>query len=143
MFRLATRPACRSLPVAARSGKSGGSLALAGGIAVSLERMSRVLEISPEDLTARVQPGVVTGELQRQVEAHGLFYPPDPNSLDMCTIGGNVAENAGGRDHPRIPVHPTNSYIRIEDDGDSGPPARRWDCWPHFVTHLLVNWRPQ
>jgi len=58
--------------------------------------MNRVLEISAEDLTARVQPGVVTGELQRQVEAQGLFYPPDPNSLDLCTIGGNVAENAGG-----------------------------------------------
>jgi glycolate oxidase len=96
VFAIATRHRLPVVPVAARSGKSGGSLAVSGGIAVSLERMSRVLEISPEDLTARVQPGVVTGELQRQVEAHGLFYPPDPNSLDMCTIGGNVAENAGG-----------------------------------------------
>jgi glycolate dehydrogenase FAD-linked subunit len=96
VFAIATRHRIPVVPVAARSGKSGGSLALAGGIAVSVERMNRVLEISAEDLTARVEPGVITGELQRQVEARGLFYPPDPNSLDLCTIGGNVAENAGG-----------------------------------------------
>jgi glycolate oxidase len=58
--------------------------------------MNRILEISPEDLVARVEPGVVTGRLQAEVERHGLFYPPDPNSLETCTIGGNVAENAGG-----------------------------------------------
>jgi glycolate oxidase len=84
------------VPVGARSGKSGGSLALHGGIALSLERMDRVLEISPEDLVARVEPGVVTGRFQEEVERRGLFYPPDPNSLELCTIGGNVAENAGG-----------------------------------------------
>jgi glycolate oxidase len=84
------------IPVAARSGKSGGVLAVRGGIAVSLERMNRILEISPDDLVARVEPGVVTGHLQAEVERHGLFYPPDPNSLDLCSIGGNIAENAGG-----------------------------------------------
>ncbi len=84
------------IPVAARSGKSGGSLAPAGGIALSLERMNRILEIRVEDLTARVQPGVVTAVFQAEVEKHGLFYPPDPSSADTCTIGGNVAENAGG-----------------------------------------------
>src|SRR5512138_570645 len=71
-------------------------MALEGGIAVSLERMNRILEISPEDGLARVEPGVVTGTLQAEVERHGLFYPPDPNSLELCSIGGNVAENAGG-----------------------------------------------
>src|SRR5512138_1456062 len=71
-------------------------MALEGGIAVSLERMNRILEISPEDGLARVEPGVVTGQLQAEVEKHGLFYPPDPNSLELCSIGGNVAENAGG-----------------------------------------------
>jgi glycolate oxidase len=84
------------VPVGARSGKSGGSLALHGGIALSLERMNRILEVRPADLVARVEPGVITGVLQAEVERHGLFYPPDPNSLDLCTIGGNVAENAGG-----------------------------------------------
>ncbi len=96
VFAIATRHRVPVVPVAARSGKSGGSLAIAGGIAVSVERMNRILEIAPEDLVARVEPGVVTGVLQAEVERHGLFYPPDPNSLEMCTIGGNVAENAGG-----------------------------------------------
>ncbi len=96
VFQVAARHRVPVIPVAARSGKSGGVLALEGGLAVSLERMDRILEVSPEDLVARVQPGVVTGRLQAEVERHGLFYPPDPNSLDLCTIGGNVAENAGG-----------------------------------------------
>ena len=96
IFAIATRHRLPVVPVAARSGKSGGILALRGGISVSVERMNRILEISPEDLIARVQPGVINGEFQREVEKHGLFYPPDPNSLDMCMLGGNVAENAGG-----------------------------------------------
>ena len=96
VFAVATRHRVPVVPVAARTGKSGGSLAVRGGIAVSVERMNRILEIRPEDLTARVEPGVVTGAFQAEVEKHGLFYPPDPNSLDTCTLGGNVAENAGG-----------------------------------------------
>jgi glycolate oxidase len=96
IFAIATRHRVPVVPVAARSGKSGGSLAVRGGIAVSTERMNRILEVSPGDLVARVEPGVITGVLQAEVERHGLFYPPDPNSLEMCTIGGNVAENAGG-----------------------------------------------
>lgn len=83
-------------PCGARSGKSGGSLPLRGGVAVSLERMNRIRAISVEDLTAVVEPGVVTGDLMKAVEAVGLFYPPDPNSWEWCTLGGNVAENAGG-----------------------------------------------
>ncbi|MDP2271933.1 MAG: FAD-linked oxidase C-terminal domain-containing protein [Archangium sp.] len=83
-------------PVAARSGKSGGSLPIHGGISVSLERMNRIIAIRPEDLTATVQPGVILGDFQRAVEAAGLFYPPDPNSAPYCTMGGNIAENAGG-----------------------------------------------
>ena len=96
LFAVATRHRVPVIPIAARSGKSGGSLAVRGGIGVSLERMNRILEVRPEDLTARVEPGVITGALQAEVERQGLFYPPDPNSLDLCTIGGNVAENAGG-----------------------------------------------
>lgn len=96
VFAVASRHRVPVVPVAARSGKSGGSLALHGGIALSFERMNRILEISPEDMIARVQPGVITGQLQAAVEEHGLFYPPDPNSLELCSIGGNVAENAGG-----------------------------------------------
>jgi len=96
IFALASEHRVPVVPVAARSGKSGGSLPIRGGIAVSLERMNRILEISPEDLVARAEPGVITGKFQEAVEQAGLFYPPDPNSLDLCTLGGNVAENAGG-----------------------------------------------
>jgi glycolate oxidase len=96
VFAVATRHRVPVIPVGARTGKSGGILAIEGGIAVSLERMSRILEISPEDGLCRVEPGVITGQLQAEVERRGLFYPPDPNSLDTCSIGGNVAENAGG-----------------------------------------------
>jgi len=96
VLAIASRHRVPVIPVAARSGKSGGVLAIHGGIALSFERMNRILEISEEDLVARVQPGVITGVLQAEVEKHGLFYPPDPNSLELCSIGGNVAENAGG-----------------------------------------------
>jgi glycolate oxidase len=96
VLQVAARHRLPVVPVGARTGKSGGTLALSGGIALSLERMNRILEIRPEDLTARVQSGVVTGVFQAEVEKHGLFYPPDPNSSDMCSMGGNVAENAGG-----------------------------------------------
>jgi glycolate oxidase len=83
-------------PVAARSGKSGGSLPLWGGVSLCLERMNQILRISPEDLTAVVQPGVITGTLMKAAEELGLFYPPDPNSWESCSLGGNIAENAGG-----------------------------------------------
>jgi glycolate oxidase len=96
VLEVASRHRVPVIPVGARSGKSGGSLAIHGGIALSTERMNRILEISPEDLVARVEPGVILATFQAEVEKHGLFYPPDPNSLELCSIGGNVAENAGG-----------------------------------------------
>jgi glycolate oxidase len=96
VFEVASRHRVPVVPVGARSGKSGGSLAIQGGIALSTERMNRILEVSVEDLVARVEPGVILATLQAEVEKHGLFYPPDPNSLELCSIGGNVAENAGG-----------------------------------------------
>jgi glycolate oxidase len=96
VLEVASRHRVPVVPVGGRSGKSGGSLAVEGGIALSTERMNRILEVSGEDLVARVEPGVVLAALQAEVEKHGLFYPPDPNSLETCTLGGNVAENAGG-----------------------------------------------
>jgi glycolate oxidase len=109
VFAIASRHRVPVIPVGARSGKSGGVLATQGGIAVSMERMNRILEISPEDLVARVEPAVITGVFQAEVERHGLFYPPDPNSLELCTIGGNVAENAGGPRALRYGV--TREYV--------------------------------
>ncbi len=96
VLAIAARHRLPVVPVGARSGKAGGSLAVEGGIALSLERMNRIVEIRTEDLTARVQPGVITGVFQAEVERRGLFYPPDPNSADLCSMGGNVAMNAGG-----------------------------------------------
>jgi glycolate oxidase len=69
---------------------------VAGGIVLATSAMKRVLEVDRENLLAVVEPGVVTGEFHALVENESLFYPPDPNSLDSCQLGGNVAENAGG-----------------------------------------------
>jgi glycolate dehydrogenase FAD-linked subunit len=89
----------RKVPVTPRgagSGMCGGALPVAGGIVLSTERMQQIKEIDAGDLVAVVEPGVVTGRLQEAVEAQHLFYPPDPASLEFCSIGGNAATNAGG-----------------------------------------------
>ena len=83
-------------PRGAGSGMVGGALPIAGGVVLSTERMKRVLEINSDDLIAVVEPGVITGDLAVAAEAAGMFYPPDPASLDWCSIGGNAATNAGG-----------------------------------------------
>ena len=80
----------------AGTGYSGGAVPTRGGIVVSMERLNRILEIDEANLLAVVEPNVVTAVLQREVEKVGLFYPPDPASLETCSIGGNVAECAGG-----------------------------------------------
>jgi glycolate oxidase len=84
------------VPRGAGSGYTGGAVPLQGGIVISLERMNRILEIDEPNLVAVVQPNVITGDLQTEVEKVGLFYPPDPASLKQSAIGGNVAECAGG-----------------------------------------------
>ncbi|MDX2972528.1 FAD-binding oxidoreductase [Kribbella solani] len=80
----------------ARTGLSGAANAIDGCLLLSTARMDRILEISVEDQVAVVQPGVVNAELSRAVLAKDLFYPPDPSSWEMSTIGGNIATNAGG-----------------------------------------------
>jgi glycolate oxidase len=96
VLRLAREHRVPVTPRGAGTGMTGGALPVAGGLVLSTERMRAIREINPDDLVCVVEPGVVTGELQAAVEAAGLFYPPDPASLDSCSIGGNVAENAGG-----------------------------------------------
>ncbi len=89
----------KRIPVVSRGGGvgfAGGAVPVRGGIVVSMRRMNRILEIHPVDLVAVVEPGVITEDLHKAVEAVGLFYPPDPASLKQSTIGGNVAHNAGG-----------------------------------------------
>jgi glycolate oxidase len=80
----------------AGTGLSGGALPVADGIVISLSRMDRVLEIDLDSHRVVVQPGVTNLDVTRAVEADGLFYAPDPSSQQVCTIGGNVAENSGG-----------------------------------------------
>ncbi len=83
-------------PRGAGVGYVGGCVPVHGGIALSVARMNRILEIHPSDGVAVVQPGVITGDLQDAVKAKGWYYPPDPASLRECSLGGNVATNAGG-----------------------------------------------
>ena len=80
----------------AGTGYTGGAVPILGGVILSMERLNRIIEIDETNLLAVVEPNVITGELQRAVEAVGLFYPPDPASLEISSIGGNVAECAGG-----------------------------------------------
>lgn len=84
------------VPRGGGSGFTGGSVPSRGGLVISLERMNRILEIDEANLVAVVEPNVITGQLQEAVERVGLFYPPDPSSLNVSAIGGNVAECAGG-----------------------------------------------
>jgi glycolate oxidase len=89
----------REIPVTARGagyGYVGGCVPAKGGIALSLAKMNRIKEIAVADGVAVVEPGVITGDLQREVRNCRLFYPPDPASLKYCSIGGNIATNAGG-----------------------------------------------
>src|SRR2546425_1885089 len=83
-------------PRGAGHGYVGGCVPARGGIALSLERMKRIKEIDPGDFVAVVEAGVITQRLQEAVEKMGLFYPPDPASRANCTLGGNIATNAGG-----------------------------------------------
>jgi len=96
IIQLATRERIPVTPRGAGTGLSGGAVPLSGGIVLSLEKMNRIIEIDRRNLMAVVEPGVITGDLHRAVEEVGLFYPPDPASLDSCSIGGNIAENSGG-----------------------------------------------
>ncbi|QEM66952.1 FAD-binding protein [Geobacter sp. FeAm09] len=96
VLKLANREGFPVFPRGAGSGFSGGALPKAGGIVLVTTRMNRILRIDTENLIAEVEPGVVTELFQQEVEKLGLFYPPDPASLKFSTLGGNVAENAGG-----------------------------------------------
>ena len=80
----------------AGSGTTGGALARKNNVIVCLDKMNQILNLDTTNATITVEPGVIVQDIHSAVEAEGLFYPPDPASLSWCTIGGNVAENAGG-----------------------------------------------
>ena len=95
VLRWASRHAVPVVPRGAGSGLSGGATAVEGGIVLTTELM-RDIHVDPVSRVAVVQPGLLNAEVKRAVAAHGLWYPPDPSSFEICSIGGNAATNAGG-----------------------------------------------
>ena len=96
LLRFASDHEVPVVPRGAGTGLSGGSVPAEGGIALVLAGMRSIKEIDASSMVAVVEPGVITGVFQKTVEDAGMFYPPDPASLNYCTLGGNIAENAGG-----------------------------------------------
>ena len=110
---LAHRESIPVVPRGAGTGLSGGSIAVEGGIEIALTRMRRILEIDAANRIAVVEPGLVNLDLSQATASFGLFFAPDPSSQRACTIGGNVAENAGGPHCLRYGVT-TNHVIGLE-----------------------------
>ncbi len=96
VIKLANEHRFAVFPRGAGSGMVGAAIPQPGGIVLALSRLNRILEIDPDNMIAVVEPAVVTGDFQKEVLRHGLFYPPDPASLQFSTLGGNVAMCAGG-----------------------------------------------
>ncbi len=96
ILTLANKEKIPVIPRGAGTGMSGGALAVKGGIVLGMNRMNKILSVDKENMVCKVQPGVITENLQKEVKKHGLFYPPYPASAHLSTIGGNVAECAGG-----------------------------------------------
>lgn len=140
--------ACRehAVPVVARgagTGTTGAAVPVEGGIVVSFARMNRILDLQPGNRCAVVEPGVLNGDLQQALMPHGLFWPPDPSSADICSIGGNLACNAGGpravkygssRDNVLGLVAVTGAGELITCGG-----AYTKDATGYDLTHLLVG----
>jgi len=96
VMEVANRERINIIPRGAGTNICGSSVARKGGIIIGFHRLNQIVEIDPESMCAVVQPGVVNADLQKAVAAYGLMYPPDPASMFVSTIGGNVALNAGG-----------------------------------------------
>ena len=108
-MRWASEHAVPVVPRGAGSGLSGGSSAVAGGIVLSLDRM-RAVRVDPDYRIAVVEPGALNAEVKAAAREHGLWYPPDPSSFEICSIGGNIATNAGGLCCVKYGV--TTDYVR-------------------------------
>ncbi len=96
IVRLANELNFSIVPRGSGTGLSGGSVPAADCVVLQMQHWDKIIEIDEENMTATVEPGVITQDLHTAVEKAGLFYPPDPGSMKICTIGGNVAENSGG-----------------------------------------------
>lgn len=96
ILRLASKEQFIVVPRGTGSGMTGGAVPVKGGLVLVTSRMNQILEINENNFFARVQPGVIVADIHKSVEEKGLFYPPDPASSSVCTIGGNIGECAGG-----------------------------------------------
>jgi glycolate oxidase len=135
VLRLCARYRVPFVARGAGTGLSGGALPVADGLVVSVARLSRILEVDVESERVVVEPGVANLDVTRAVAAHGYFYAPDPSSQQVCTIGGNLAENSGGAHclkHGFTVNHVTGAKVALPDgellelggkaiDGDDGP----------------------
>ncbi|MEW6457105.1 MAG: FAD-linked oxidase C-terminal domain-containing protein [Acidobacteriota bacterium] len=143
LMKIANREKIPVTPRGAGTGYSGGAIAVRGGVILSLEKMNRILSIDPENLIGVVEPGVITEHFHKEVEKYGLCYPPDPASLDKSTIGGNLAENAGGPRCFRYGV--TRNYVlgtkAVLPDGEiikTGSSTIK-NVVGYDLTHLLIG----
>lgn len=143
VVRIASEEGIPIVPRGAASGLAGGAVPVFGGIVVSMTRMNRIREIDRVNLTVVTEPGVVTATLQAAVEREGLFYPPDPASIRMSTIGGNIATCAGG---PRcLKYGVTRDYVLdlevVLPNGEimhTGAPTAK-NVAGYDITHLFVG----
>ena len=109
IMKLANESPFPVIPRGAGTGMTGGALPVEGGLILAMSRLNRILEIDKENQVAIIEPGVITGQFQTAVKQQRLFYPPDPASRDFCTMGGNVAECAGGPSAVKYGV--TRDYV--------------------------------
>ena len=140
--------ACREhrVPIVARgagTGTAGAAVPFQGGVVLSFARMNRIVQLRPQDRCAVVEPGVLNGDLQQALAPHGLFWPPDPSSAEICSVGGNLSTNAGGpravkygatRDNVLGVVAVTGAGELIRCGG-----AYTKDATGYDLTHLLVG----
>ncbi|HET6397109.1 MAG TPA: FAD-linked oxidase C-terminal domain-containing protein [Pseudoxanthomonas sp.] len=140
--------ACRAhrVPVVARgagTGTAAAAVPFEGGVVVSFARMDRILDIRPGDRCAVVEPGVLNADLQQALQPHGLFWPPDPSSAERCTVGGNLACNAGGPRAVKYGATRDNvlGLVSVTGTGETIRCGGPWtkDATGYDLTHLLVG----
>jgi len=140
--------ACRAhrVPLVARGSGTGTAAAAVpfdGGVVLSLARMNRIVALRPADRCAVVEPGVLNEALQQALQPHGLFWPPDPSSAALCSIGGNLATNAGGPRAVKYGATRDNvlGLVAVTGTGDvircGGPWTK--DATGYDLTHLIVG----
>lgn len=143
IMKLVDYEGAKLVPRGAGTGLSGGSVPRAGGIVLHFSRMNRLRRLDPTEMVAVAEPGITNWEFRQAVAAEGLFYPPDPSSARVCTLGGNVAENAGGSSSIKYGV--TGDYVLgLEAVGVSGDVFRtggetRRNAAGYDLTSLLVG----